>query len=138
MDKKKILISCFILIILASIGISIYIVTKKEKEPEFTIDGIGLPENKDILKDATVGELKVTNASIVIRENTSTYTATVSNNTNKSIDINQLYIVFYEGELKTNSIALYNTTINANEEKRISITTEKDLTNITKIEYVLK
>lgn len=138
MDKKKILVIGSILIILVSIGVSIYLIINKDTEPEYTIDGIGLPSQKDILKDTKVKNLDITNISIMTRENTSNYTATISNNTDKSIDINQLEIVFYKNNIKYTNIVLYSTTIGAGQEQQINLTTEEDLTNITKIEYVLE
>lgn len=138
MDKKKILIVCSILIILVSIIASIYIVSSKEEEPEFTIDGINLPENKEVLKDATVEDLKITDVSLMSRDETSTFKATVSNDTDKDITIDKLYIIFYEEKKETKAMALYNTTVESNEETYINITLEKELTKVTKIEYVLE
>lgn len=138
MDKKKILLIGSIVIILASVIASIYIISTKEEEPEYTIDGIDLPENKNILKDSTVENLKITSASLLTRDGISTYTAQVSNNTETNIDIDSLYVVFYEGEKENKILALKDSTITANNKTYINITSETDLSKTTKIEYVLE
>lgn len=139
MDKKKILIGCFALIILASIGASIYIVSKDEKkESEFQIDGMDLPENKEILQDSTVGDLKVTDVSIIFRDDMSNFKALVTNDTAKDIYVDKLYVVFYEGNQESRTMLLYDITIPSSTGTHVDITSEKDLTKVTKIEYVLE
>lgn len=137
MDKKKILIIASIIVIIISIILIIIIFNKKE-EDKFTIDGISLPQNKEVLKESSVENLKISDVSLLTREGTSTYKATISNDTEEDIDIKILYVVFYEKNVEYKAIALYDTEIPATKEKYIDITSDKDLTNITKIEYVLE
>ena len=49
-NKKKIILIVSIIIILASIATSIFLLTKKDKEEPFTIEGINIAENKEVLK----------------------------------------------------------------------------------------
>ena len=49
-----------------------------------------------------------------------------------------MYVVFYEGNKETKTLALYNTNISKEKEKYINIVSEKDLINTTKIEYILE
>ena len=98
MDKKKIILIVSILVIILSVILSILIITnKKETKPSNVINGITVPEVKDILKDANVENLKITNISLLTREGKSNYKALVVNETNKDISIDSLYIIFYEG-----------------------------------------
>jgi hypothetical protein len=136
MDKKKLLV--IIAIITIAIAIGVIIINKDNKEEEFKIDGIDLPTNKEILKDANVDNLKITNISLLTRDGISTYKATILNNTENDIKINILYIIFYENEIEHKAVALYDTEIQTKGEKYINITSDKDLSNITKIEYVLE
>lgn len=139
MDKKKVTIIVSILVITLSIILSILIITnKKEEKPNNVIDGIVLPETNDILKDATVENLKVTSASLLTRDGMSTYKAKLVNETDEDISVDSLYIIFYEGE-KTNKIpALKYSTVKTKKETYINITSDKDLSKTTKIEYIIE
>ena len=109
MDKKKIIvIVSLIAIIAASIITNIYILSNQEKDNEFKIDGITSTENKDILKDTKVGNLDITNITLFNNNGTSVYKAKISNNTNKDININKLYVVFSENEKENKKLALSN------------------------------
>lgn len=138
MDKKKLLTIGSIIVIIVSIIAIIVLVVNKDKEEEFTIDGINLPTNKEILKESTIDNLKITDISLLTRDGISTYKATVTNESDEDIDINALYVIFYEGDTENKTLALYDTKISSKEEKYINITSELDLTNTTKIEYVLE
>ena len=137
MNKKKLLAIGSITVIITSI-ITIVIMITQNKEEEFTIEGISLPKNKEILKENSIENLKITDISLLTRDGISTYTATISNNTEEDIKIKTLYVIFYEKEQEYKAIALYDTKIQATKEKYIDITSEKDLSNITKIDYVLE
>ena len=138
MDKKKVLLIVSTIVILASVVASIYIISTKKEEPEDLIEGINLPENKDILKDATIENLKITNVSLLTRDGISSYKAEVVNNTNNDIEIDSLYVVFHENEQENKILALKNTKITANNKTYIDITSESDLSKVTKIEYTLE
>ena len=139
MNKKKILIIGSIVAILLSIAVIVYAATKSNNDPKDNyIEGINLPSNKDILKDATVNNLKISKVSVVTRDNISTYKATVSNETSASIKINKLYVIFYEGDAQRKVLALSETNLAPNKKTYINITSENDLTKVTKIEYVIE
>ena len=139
MDKKKIIvIVSLIAIIAASIITNIYILSNQEKDNEFKIDGITSTENKDILKDTKVGNLDITNITLFNNNGTSVYKAKISNNTNKDININKLYVVFSENEKENKKLALSNGMIKANGETYINISSPEDLTKSTDIKYVLE
>ena len=138
MDKKKLLIFGATLLGLIILGLILMLVFKKEPQEEFKIDGIDLPENKEVLKDTQVEDLKITNVSIITRDGKSSFTASVENTSDTSTKINTLTIVFYEGDNKLEAIALYNTELYSNQKTNIKLTIEKDLTKTNKIEYILK
>jgi len=138
MDKKKIIIIGAIIAILLSVAVVIYASNKETQEPDFTIDGINLPTNKEILNDASVDELKITNVSLLTRNGISTFKATIKNETDNQITIKKLYAIFYEGETENKKLLSFDTTIPSGTEIYIDITSESDLSNTTRIEYVLE
>ncbi len=138
MKKKKLLIIGSIIAIVLSIALVIYIALKPKENNEFKIEGMSLPTNKDILADKTIGDLKITNVSIITRENISTFYAKISNETERNILVNKLYVVFYEGDLETKTLVLHNTHVYADKETTINIASEKNLNNVTKIDYILE
>ena len=140
MDKKKVTLIVSILVIILSVILSILIITNKEDEekPSNVINGITLPETKDILKDTTVENLKITNISLLTRDGMSTYKAQVVNETDKDINIDSLYVIFYEGEEQKKIPALKDSIVKANDKTYINISFETDLSKTTKIEYVIE
>lgn len=138
MDKKKLLIIGAIIAILLSVAVVIYAKNKKEPEPAITIDGINLPTNKEILNDAKVYNLNITNVSLITRDGISTFKATIKNETEREATIKKLYVVFYEGENENKILGLFDTKISSGNEVSFDITSETDLTNTTKIEYIIE
>ena len=139
MDKKKIIvIISLIVIILASVITNIYILSNQEEDEEFKIDGITETENKEILKDAKVGGLDITNISLLNKDGTSIYRAKITNNTDKDIDIDKLYVVFYEDKNEISLLGLSNAKIKSNDSTYISISSIDDLTKSTDIKYVVE
>lgn len=138
MDKKKILIIGSIVAVILLLAVIIYIVSKPKEETLPIIEGMNLPTNKDILKDTTIGNLEIKNISLIIRNGKSTFQATISNKTEEDIKINKLYAIFYEGETQNKKTLVLNSTIPSNKDALINILSESDLTNTTKIEYVIE
>ena len=141
MDKKKVTLIVSILVIILSVVLSVIIINnknEKEETPNNVIEGITLPETKDILNDATVENLKITNISLLTRDGKSIYKAQVVNDTNEDIEIDSLYVIFYEGENQNKIPALKYSKITANNKTYISISSESDLSKTNKIEYVIE
>ncbi|MBQ2873473.1 MAG: hypothetical protein IJE89_05690 [Bacilli bacterium] len=136
--KKKIILIISVIVIIISIIMSILLLTSKDKEEPFTIDGIDLVENKDILKDKEVNNLNITDVSLLTRDGISTYRAMVSNNTNVDIKINKLYVKFYLDSEEIEIVVLNNTTLKSNGSTYISVTSETDLSKVKRIEYVME
>lgn len=137
MDKKKILIVVLGVVILVSIIAAILIITNNEEDTKYGIEGIELPKNKEILKEKTVENLKITDISLLTREGISTYKAKVENNTNKDIEIDFLYVIFYEEKQENKIIALQDSTIEAESQTYINISSETDLSKTNNVKYEL-
>ena len=139
MKNKKILIACLVVIILASVITIIYMLTNnKEETPDSKIEDFETVQNDSILNDATVENLKITNVSLLTRDSISSFKAQVLNETSESINIDKLYVVFYENETENKILVLSDITIPANDKTYINMTSETDLSKTTKIEYVLE
>lgn len=136
-NKKKIIIGIVFLLVVAIIFLIIAIVNKPDNE-EFKIEGIDLPQNKEVLKDTTIGDIKITNVSLLTSNGISTYKARVYNTSNDDLIIKKLAVVFEEDDIKNNVEVLRDAKIASGEFTYINITSEKDLSNIDKIEYVLE
>ena len=138
MEKKKIIL---IAVAIISLTISIFIITKlfsKDSKNNYNNpEGSTLVENKEVLKDKQVGDILVSDALLYTMNGSSTYTSTVTNTSKKTSTIN-LYITFYEGEKKTEVLALYKRKLEPNSKAEIDITFEIDLNKVTKIEYKVK
>mgnify|MGYP003292889190 CR=1 FL=1 len=89
-----------------------------------------------VLKDKKIGDILISNVLLYTENNKSKYSATVTNKSDKDVDVN-LAIVFYENEIKT-EINPMDKVLKAKGKTNIEIIFEIDLTKITKIEYVLK
>jgi len=139
MKNKKILIACLVVIILASVITIIYMLTNnKEETPDSKIEDFETVQNDGILNDATVENLKITNVSLLTRDSISSFKAQVLNETSESINIDKLYVVFYENETENKILVLSDITIPANDKTYINMTSETDLSKTTKIEYILE
>ena len=135
MNKKKIILIGSIVLIIASLLVSVLLIVNQPKEEDFQIEGIDLPNNMNVLEDKIIGEIKISNVSLLTREGISTYKAMVVNEGSSDID-KVLNIVFYidEEEIKiSNDISL-----TAGSSMYLNIESEVNLTNVTKIEYVLE
>lgn len=139
MKNKKILVPPLIVITLASIIAIIVILTNRDNDDDnYKINGIDLVENKDILKDAEISNLKITNVSLLTRDKISTFKALVSNDTENEIFIDQLYVKFYLKDNEQKILVLSGTKLAANAKTYINITSEIDLSKTTEIEYILE
>ena len=136
--KTIILIVVSILCVIGSFFLIKLTLKPKEKKNEFKIEGIEITKNKDIIKDTKVGELDVTKPILYNNNNTTTFTATLENNTEKDIKINKLYIIFTINENEEKLLLYENKEIKKQTTLPINITFDRDFLNTTKIEYVLE
>ena len=139
MEKKnKIILIASIIIIITSIIVSILMLTKKDNDTPPVIEGINLPQDKDILKDAKLNELDITDVSLLTREGISSYKSLITNNTDKDITISNLYVVFHQNKEKIEVLALKDIKLKPSDSTYIKITSETNLSKTTKIEYIMK
>lgn len=133
--KKKIILIGSIILIIASLVISVLLITNKPEPEEFKIDGIDLPTNKSVLEDKIIDDIQITNVSLLTREGISTYKAKVVNNGSSEIS-KTLNIIFYINEEKIEIPKEISLTPGSS--MYINIESEINLTEISKIEYVLE
>lgn len=131
MKKKILLIISLSFIILVSIVTNIYIISKDNKKENNN-------ERPKYLQDKTYEQIKITNASIEVGDELSSYKAIVTNISNTSISIDKLYIKFYIDKEETKILALSNIELPQNENTIIDIVSEEDLSKITDIDYELE
>lgn len=66
----------------------------------------------------------ITNISLLTRDGISTYKAEVTNTTKEDLNIDKLYVIFYENDIENKVLALSNVNIKSGE-KLISILHQK-------------
>ena len=138
MDKKKKIIIGLGILFLVSLVLLVISVVNKPEEEEFKIDGITLPENKEILKDKTIGDIKITNVSLLTKDGVSTFKARVYNNSDNDITIEKLTVVLSLDNEEKRVEILRNAKIASLEFTYVNITSQIDLSKVNKIEYVLE
>lgn len=138
MNKNKIIIISSVSVLVIVAIIIAVMIFKTDEKPFYNIpEGSILVEEKNVLKDQKVGDLTVTNVLLYKDNNKSKYSATITNKSSKEQTV-KLAIIFHEGNIKNEIIALNDKIIKAKDKTNIEITFDIDLTKITKIEYVLK
>ena len=85
--KKIILISIIVIAFIVSIVFIFLTVNTKKENKEFKINGIEVTKNKDILKDTKIEDLDITNQILYNRDNQSTFSAIIINNTENDCNI---------------------------------------------------
>ena len=137
MDKKKLIIIVAIITIIASTITSIYLLTK-DKSKDNTINGLSTVANKELLKDKTIEKISIKDQNLISRNNSTTFIAKIINTADTEYYIDKLYVTF-ENETTLEKILLYqNLTLLSNEEKDVYLLIDKDLSNVTNINYVIQ
>lgn len=137
MDKKKLIIGLGVILLISLIILVISLVNKPS-EDDYNLDGIKLPEYKEVLKDAEVGNLKITSVALLTIDGKSTFKAKAVNTLDKDLIINKLImVVSLDGEKEKIEI-LRDTKIASLGETYINVTFARDLSGVSKIEYVLE
>lgn len=134
MEKKKIILIIFSIVAILA---SILIVTNKIIKNDDFSNNPSTIKSKNLVKDKKINDLLISNVKIITKENYSTYTAIVTNNSKREKEVT-LYITFTEDENEIKATALYKRKIAANDSTNIDITFDTNLENITNIEYTLE
>ena len=138
MDKKKIILIIAPIVILGAIIFTTITIINNNKKEKNEVDKIDVIKTKTNLDDINVDKLKVTNQALLKRNDISYYNANVVNNSNADYHIDYLYVTFtIENETKK-VLALYDTTIKANEKTNVSITFDSDISKVSKISYSIE
>lgn len=133
MKKNQTLKIAFCLIIIAACVIfSVYTIAKSKKG-----NNVELTEN-EVLKDATVGDLTFTKGEIYTSDGTSNFRVIVTNKGDKEFHINKLFVSFTVDGSTQKIQSLSDTTLKANESKVIKIVLDSDVSEATKIEYIVE
>lgn len=136
MKNKKLVVISSIFIIIISIGVSLYaIFHKPDKNVVSNPNGVEVNTKEEVLKEATIKNLKVKNISLTTKDGISTYKAELHNNTTSSISIDKLYVIFYIKGKENKILAASNISINKSGKTYINLTSETDLSKTDKITY---
>ena len=139
LDKKSIiLISVSVLCIVGAILLIILTFNPKKDKSKFKIEGIDITKNEDILKDTKVKNLDVTSQILYNSNNTTVFSATIKNNTEKDYYIGKLYAIFTINSKEEKILLINNTTIKENGVFPINVTFDRDMLSTTNIQYVLE
>ena len=132
--KQNIILAGLILVILICVFFSIKTILNSKKEDEVNINDSDAV-HKEVLNDATVGNLTITNARLTVTEGVTSFTANVNNKTDSDQHINVLYVTFTNGNVTRKIPVLSDITIKANDHENISLTLDSDVSDTTKIDY---
>lgn len=133
MKKNQTLKIAFCLIIIvACLIFSVHTIVKSKKG-----NNVELTEN-EVLKDATVGDLTFTKGEIYTSDGTSNFRVIVTNKGDKEFRINKLFVSFTVDGSTQKIQSLSDTTLKANESKVIKIVLDSDVSEATKIEYIVE
>lgn len=136
MNRKKILIIILIVTLLLTV---IVFSSSGNKEKELSsIDGVVSPHNKDVLGEQTIDNLKITEVSMLKVNDVSKFKALVTNKTANTVNIKRLKVIFSQKTKKTDVVVLENVKLAGNDNVRIDVETEIDLSLVTDIEYILE
>ena len=138
MKKKKILIILTPIVVIASIIFMVKTINDHNNSntgETLKIDGIDVIKNNDILKDITVDNLVVTNQVMYNSNQTSNYSAIITNTSNSDIDFASIYVVFnIKGEEKK-ILVLDDSTIGALDNLPIKVSFDNNASDVTNIRY---
>lgn len=132
--KQNIILVGLILVILICVFFSIKTILKSKKntEPEFNDSDV---IHKEVLNDAKVGDLTITNARLTVSGGATTFTAKAENKTDSDYHFNVLYVTITNGNVIRKIPVLSDTTIKPNNYAPISLILDSDVSDTTKIAY---
>ena len=110
---------------------------KKKTETKEVKENKSIIDNKNVLKEQAIDGIKISNVALSVTDGLSTYTAKVTNTTDKDISIEDIDIIVKNKEEKelVKMLGYIGSTIKPNEEKNIISTTDMDLSNADSISY---
>ena len=136
MDKKRKILFIIGIALIIVLGIIAIVIGKSNSDniQDFQDESENTP-SEDVLKDIKIADVTITNQSIITREGMSTYMANIVNESDDVNHIDELYAVFtLNGESMT-TLVINNTSIKADDSLPVSIEFDRNLSEVTKIEY---
>lgn len=133
--KEKIIAIVLILVIIACIIFSILIIKSKNKTTKKEDSSLNFVTKDSIIKDQTLNGLKISDISIMYGEEMSTYMATVTNTTNTSYKVDQLFVNFFIEKSTFSGIIMENVELGPNESQTVNLQIDRDLSKCSKITY---
>lgn len=121
-----------LIIIIACIIFSIHTIIKSKKG-----NNVEVTQN-EVLKDTTVGDLAFTKAEIYTSDDTSNFRVIVTNKGDKEFRINKLFVSFTVDDSTQKIQSLSDVTLKSNESRVIKIVLDSDVSEATKIEYIIE
>lgn len=107
---------------------------QKPEEPNKPIEG---NTNEGVIQDQTVGNLKLTNTSLIVNNGQSQLTTTVTNDTDADIRVEtfDIYVKDENGNLITTLLGYVGGIVRKHESRQIVSNCSIDLSNAFSIEY---
>ncbi len=107
--NKKILLIIGIVLLIAVIITVLWLVMngKDEKDKVAKEEVTKVNDSANIIKEATYEGLTINNIVVMTKDDNSTFTATVTNNTDEAKEVNDFYIVFKKGDSEVASVYAY-------------------------------
>lgn len=130
--KNTILIILIILIILSIVSLFYFLISNNNNDTSKKL-------NNDIYDEKQIENLKIKITEITYEDDYSDILLDVINNSNDSVDINDLKIIFKDNDNNTIAeLCSYNNgIIKVGESKSLSLSIDKDVTGSTKVIYEL-
>lgn len=134
-NNKKYIIAFLLLVILVCTFFSIKLIINSGKSGNTSDGNDSDVVNKEVLEDKKVDDLMVTNARVIVRDDSSTFMAVVKNETDSDYHLNVLYVTFTTGNMTRKRPVLMDATINAHDQRTITLILDSDISDTTKIDY---
>ena len=136
MKNQKLLIVGMIAIIVISIAFTVVVIVRHNNKPEPTYDDV--ISTDALFGTTTVGGLTIKDGYITADGGISTYGALAVNNTSSDINVGKLYIEVTLNNNVLKNTALSDVTIKAGQSFPIMITFDRDISAVSKINFVLE
>lgn len=137
MSKNKIILLTISGILIIGLVVFVIILKNNKVNPDNKIEGVNSVKINEVIKDQTVGNLKISNVSLLVINGETNFRALVSNEGEDS-QIDNLYIHFTGDNLDYKFLGLSNTYLKNGESVEIRLNIDDDLSNATSVKYLLE
>ena len=137
MNKSKIILLTLSGIIILGLVILVIILKTDKANPDNRIEGVNSVKTNEVIKEQTVGDLKISNVSLLVIEGETNFYALVTNE-GANYQIDNLYINFIGDNLDYKFLGLSNTYLRNGESIEIRLNVDNDLSNTSSVKYLLE